>query len=145
MSRSAYQEPPAGSTTLATLASSTRSDWVLRAMRRAKASGRPRRTSKGCTVTAPAPPMPAPKQASVVRSMFTHGSRPVIIAEEVTACCAWPPCAGTPQASATRDQRVRAARNFAIVRNWSAVAAYRNSICPNASSTGRPAPVSARR
>lgn len=116
VSRSTYQEPPAGSITRATPASSTSSDWVLRAMRRAKASGRPRRASKGWTVTASAPPVPAAKQASVVRSMFTHGSRAVIMAEPVTACCRCPP-SGAPHTSVTRAQSRRAARSLAMVRN----------------------------
>ncbi len=96
---------------------------VLRAMRRANASGRPSAWSNGSTVTDSAPPTPAPSVASVVRSMFTHGSRRVIITGEVTACCRCAPAAGAPDASATRAHSRRAARSLAIVRNWSAVAA----------------------
>ncbi|SLJ82849.1 Uncharacterised protein [Mycobacteroides abscessus subsp. abscessus] len=59
--------------------------------------------------------------------MFTHGSRLLIIAAEVTACWGAPPKSGAPQTCATRAQTVRAARNFAMVANWSSVAARRNS------------------
>lgn len=59
---------------------------VLRAMRRANASGSPSVWSKGSTVTESAPPVPAASVAMVARSMFTHGSRRVIITGEVTAC-----------------------------------------------------------
>ena len=51
-----------------------------------KASGLPMAASNGSTVTASAPPTPAAKQATVVRSMFTQGSRRVSIAGDVTAC-----------------------------------------------------------
>ncbi|WP_390624235.1 hypothetical protein [Fodinicola feengrottensis] len=116
------------------------------AILRAKESGRPSAESKGSTVIASAPPTPAPKQANVVRSMLTHGSRRVIIAADVTACCR---CARTPAlaplTSVTRDHSRRAARSLAMVRNWSAVAAYRNSSCWHAWSTVRPASVSARK
>lgn len=143
---STYQEPPAGSITLPRCDSSSRIAWVLRAIRRAKASGRPRAVSKGSTVTASAPPTPAARVATVVRSMFTHGSRAVIITSEVTACWRWAPAVGpAPLTSVTRDQSRRAARNLAMVRNWSSVAAKRNSSCPAASSTLSPAAVSARR
>lgn len=81
----------------------------------------------------------------VVRSMFTHGSRRDIITGEVTACCTCAPAPGAPHTSATRAHSLRAARSLAIVRNWSAVAAYRNSICAQACSTDSPAPVSSRR
>lgn len=96
---------------------------MLRAIRRAKASGRPSSWSKGSTVTESAPPTPAAMQATVVRSMFTQGSRRVIITGEVTACCRWAPASGAPEASAIRDHSRRAARSLAMVRNWSAVAA----------------------
>ncbi len=118
VSDSTYQEPPAGSVTRIRLDSSCRRVWVLRAIRREKSSGRPRRVSNGRTVTASAPPTPAPKQASVVRSMFTQGSRRVIIAAEVTACWRWARSAGSaPHTSATRDHNRRAARSFAIEEN----------------------------
>ncbi len=42
-------------------------------------------TSNGSTSTVSAPPTPAPKAATVPRSMFTHGSRWVIIGSEVSA------------------------------------------------------------
>lgn len=96
---------------------------MLRAIRRANASGRPSSWSKGSTVTASAPATPAAMQATVVRSMFTHGSRRVIITGEVTTCWCCVPASGAPQASATRAHRRRAARSLAMVRNWSAVAA----------------------
>ena len=82
--------------------------------------GRPSAWSKGSTVTASAPPTPAARVASVVRSMFTHGSRRVIITGEVTACCRCAPAPGAPQTSATRAHSRRAARSLAMVRNWSA-------------------------
>ena len=50
----------------------------------------PSAASNGCTVTTSAPPTPAAKQATVVRSRFTHGSCFVVITDEVTACCRWP-------------------------------------------------------
>ena len=60
--------------------SSCSTSWVLRAMRRARPSDGPIAASNGCTVTAVgATATPAAKQAAVVRSMFTHGSRRVII------------------------------------------------------------------
>lgn len=143
MSRSTYQEPPAGSITRDRCDSSTRIVEVLRAIRRANASGRPMAWSKGSTVTASAPPTPAASVATVVRSMFTHGSRRAIITGEVTACWSCP--TGAPQTSVTRAHSLRAARSLAMVRNWSAVAAYRNSSCAQACSTDSPASSSSRR
>ena len=78
-------EPAAGSATLATLDSSSSSSCVLRAMRRAKRSGRPSAVVNGSTVMASAPPMPAENAAMVVRSMFTYGSRRVIMRHAVSA------------------------------------------------------------
>jgi len=52
--------------------------------------GMPMAASNGRTVTASAPATPAANAATVVRSMFTYGSRRVIIGHEVTACCSWP-------------------------------------------------------
>ncbi|CPC15694.1 Uncharacterised protein [Mycobacterium tuberculosis] len=49
-----------------------------------------------------APPTPAPKAASVQRSMFTHGSRWVIIGSDVSACTTAAPPPGSPTTSATR-------------------------------------------
>ena len=96
---------------------------MLRAIRRAKESGRPSAASKGCTVTESAPPTPAAKQATVVRSMLTQGSRLVVITEEVTACWCWPRTSGAaPLTSPTRSQSRRAARSAAMVVNWSALA-----------------------
>ncbi len=90
VSDSTYQEPPAGSMTAATCDSSMISACVLRAMRRPRVSGRPMAASNGSTVTASAPPTPAANAATVVRSMFTYGSRRVIIGHDVTACCSCP-------------------------------------------------------
>ena len=56
--------------------------------------------------------------------MFTHGSRRVVITDEVTACCRWPRTSGeAPLTSPTRSHSRRAARSAAMVVNWSAVAA----------------------
>ncbi len=121
---STYQEPPAGSITFDRCDSSSSTDWVFRAMRRANASDTPSAESNGSTVTASAPPTPADSPATVVRSMFTHGSRRVIITVEVTACWRCADASGdAPHTSATRAHSRRAARSLAIVRNWSAVAA----------------------
>lgn len=99
--------PPAGSSTLPTCDSSKSSSWVLRAIRRAKPAAVPGKppgiaTSNGCTSTVSAPPTPAPKAASVQRSMFTHGSRWVIIGSDVSACTTAAPPPGSPTTSATR-------------------------------------------
>ena len=73
--RSTYHEPPAGSMTSARCDSRIRIDCVLRPMRRpSSVASPPRRWSWGSTVTASAPATPAAKQATVERSMFTHGS-----------------------------------------------------------------------
>ena len=97
---------------------------MLRAMRRANESGKPIAASNGRVVIAWAPPSAAEKVAMVLRSMFTHGSRRVSIAGEVTACCCWARAdSSTPQARVTRSHSCRAARSLAMVRNWSAVAA----------------------
>jgi hypothetical protein len=68
-----------------------------------------------------APPTPAPKQASVVRSMFTQGSRRVIIALDVTACWRWP-VAGWLRTAPPPEPRAAGRTDLAMVRNWSAVA-----------------------
>ncbi len=118
---STYQDPPAGSITPASLDSAISIDWVLRAIRRANALDRPMAASNGVTVTASAPPIPAAKQATVVRNRFTHGSRRVIMAGAVTACCRCARAAGrTPLTSVTRAHSRRAARSLAMPRNWSA-------------------------
>ena len=122
VSRSTAQAPPAGSVTAPTCASSVSSAIWLRAMRRPKASGRPRGRSKGCTVTASAPPTVAAKAATVVRSMLTQGSYALIIGRLVTACCRWS-TGPAPQICRSRDQSSRAARSLAMVGNWSSVAA----------------------
>ena len=64
-------EPAAGSDTLARLDSSSSTSWVLRAARRANASGKPSASVCGSTVMLLAPPRPAEKVAIVARSMFT--------------------------------------------------------------------------
>ena len=64
-------EPAAGSDTLARLDSSSKMSCVLRATRRAKASGSPSASVCGSTVTALAPARPAANVAMVARSMFT--------------------------------------------------------------------------
>ena len=60
---------------------------------------------------------PAENAASVVRSMFTHGSRSAIIGNDVTPCTVAAPLSGSPTTSATRAQSWRAARSFAMVMN----------------------------
>ena len=77
--------------------------------------------------------------------MFTHGSRCAIIGIDVTACSVAAPASGSPTTSATRAHSRRAARNFAIVMNWSSSAAKRKLICRNASGTLSPASPSSRR
>ncbi len=54
--------------------SSSRTSWVLRAMRRASGEGRPSAWSNGSTVMLPAPPAAAANAATVPRRMFTCGS-----------------------------------------------------------------------
>ncbi len=58
---------------------------MLRAMRRAKASGTPNATLNGSTVTASAPPTAALSAAMVPRTMFPCGSRLVIMRQAVSA------------------------------------------------------------
>ena len=95
---------------------------MLRAIRRANASGSPSAASKGCTVTASAPPTPAAKQATVVRSMFTHGSRCVVITDEVTACWRWPRASAARTAGlADPVPQPAGGPQLAMVVNWSAV------------------------
>ena len=96
---STNQEPPAGSSTRPRWDSSSSSSCVLRAMRRAKLAAVPGNppgiaASNGCTSTVSAPPTPAPNAATVVRSMFTHGSRCAIIGIDVTAWTRAAPCVG---------------------------------------------------
>ena len=57
----------------------------MRATRRAKRSGNPSAAVNGSTSTASAPPTPAENVAMVVRSMFTQGSRLVIMRQAVSA------------------------------------------------------------
>ena len=122
---------------------------MLRAMRSANerevlSSPPGMEASKGRTVTEVAPPTPAPNAASVVRSMFTHGSRRDIMAAEVTACCGAPPASGASSSSATRAHMRRPARNLAIEANWSSVADNRNETWRSAAAAGTPAETSAR-
>lgn len=77
--------------------------------------------------------------------MFTQGSRCVIIGSEVSAWMTAAPASGSPTTSATRAHRLRAARNLAIVMNWSSSAANRKLIWRNAWPIGIPASVSTRR
>src|ERR1700760_4302891 len=82
---------------------------MLRAIRRAKLVAIPGNppliaTSNGNTSTVSAPPTPAPNAASVVRSMFTQGSRCVIIGNDVSACTTAAPLSGSPTPSATRRE-----------------------------------------
>ena len=63
--------PAAGSVTRARFDSSSRTSWVLRAIRRANRSGRPSAMVNGSTVMASAPPRPAATTAMVARNMFT--------------------------------------------------------------------------
>ena len=82
---------------------------------------------------ASAPPTLAPNAASVLRSTLTHGSSRLNIRRLVTAWVRVPrSSSGTPHASPTRPQTRRRARSEAAVRNWSAVALTRNSVCANA-------------
>ena len=64
-------EPAAGSATRNRLDSSSRMSCVLRAVRRAKASGRPSAAVCGSATMLSAPPNPAAAIATVMRSMFT--------------------------------------------------------------------------
>ena len=146
---STNHEPPAGSMTRPTCDSSMSSALVLRARRRDIESGKPRAASKGRTVTLCAPPTPAPNAATVPRNKLTQGSRRLNIDQDVTTCWRMAPAPATascctPETSATRDHNCRAARNLAIVANWSAVALRRNSTWVKAKSTLSPASTRAR-
>ena len=65
--------------------SSSSMSCVLRAIRRANRSGRPSAAVNGNTEIASAPPTPAANTATVARSMFTDGSRRVIMRHAVSA------------------------------------------------------------
>ncbi len=78
-------EPAPGSDTFARLDSSSRMSCVLRATRRAKASGSPHAALCGRTAILSAPPRPAAVTAIVMRNMFTSASRLVIIRQAVSA------------------------------------------------------------
>jgi hypothetical protein len=71
---------------------------------------------KGSTPMASAPPSPAATTAMVARSMFTCGSRLVIVRHAVSAEIKTGSGA-RPDASSTRAHSFRSARNFAMVRN----------------------------
>ena len=81
--------------------------------------------------------------------MFTQGSYLLIIGREVTPWTLATDSSGEPAgmslSSRTRAQSRRTARNFAMVWNWSSVAASRKSTSPAAASGVRPALVSSRR
>ena len=119
---------------------------MLRAIRRPKASGTPRRMSKGSTVIASAPPTPAANPATVVRSRFTEGSWRVVIGSDVTAWTA-AGAAGSvaPDSRPIRVQSTRAARSFAMEVNCSSVTARRSSSRRSDVSIDRPAASNARR
>ena len=74
--------------------------------------------SNGCTVIESAPPTAAAKHATVVRSMFTHGSRLLNIRSAVTASSRIARASSeAPHASAMRAHILRAARSLAMERN----------------------------
>ena len=128
-------------------ASSSSSNWVLRASRAPSPPGiSAAAQSKGSTVTASAPPAPAARAAAAPRSRFTHGSRRLYMASSVTACWYWA-AAGPdpPEAATTRPHITRAARSTAMAANWSAATGSRKPISPAASSALDPASVRARR
>ena len=88
-------------------------------------------------LTLSAPPRPAENAAAAPRITFTVGSRAVIVRQALSACT----CAARgsrPQASSTRDQTIRNARNFDNVANSSASAASRNASSARASPGGVP-------
>ncbi len=121
---STNQEPPAGSLTRPRLLSSWQTIWMLRATRRANASGLPSAKVKGRTQMASAPPSAAPAQAIVVRRILVQGSRRAIMRYDVgTLILTFAAASPAPQASATRQMSLRAARSLAMVANWSASAA----------------------
>ena len=144
VSFSTAHAPAAGSATRPRWDSASSRLEVLRAIRRENSSGSPTGLSKGTTVTASAPPTPAAKAATVVRSMLTQGSYLLIIGRLVTA---WTRSStgSAPLSSSTRPQSRRTARSLAIVTNWSSVAASLSSTSPAASVTGKPAASSRRR
>ena len=115
---STNHDPPAGSSTRPTCDSSNSSSWVLRAIRRAKLAaprresrpGSPRRT--GTPARCRRRRRPRRKRPACVRSMFTHGSRWVIIGSDVSACTMAAPPSGSPTTSATRAHSWRAAPHF---------------------------------
>ena len=115
MSFSTAYEPPAGSATWATCDSSM-SRWRCCGRSGGRsASGRPSGLSNGSTVTLSAPPTPAAKAATVVRSMFTQGSYLLIIGRLVTACRRMLAAGVASLSSSTRAHSRRAARSLAIV------------------------------
>jgi hypothetical protein len=115
---SASPEPAAGSATRWSCDSSSSRCWTLRANARALRSDGPRAASKGRTETLSAPPTPAAKAATVVRSRLVCGSERVIMRRLVSA---WMRSGkgDAPQISRSRAQSIRMARSLAIERNWS--------------------------
>ena len=122
---SRYQLPPAGSMTDPIRLSWRRINCVLAATRHPRPldAGPAVIESKGRTVMASTPPLAAPKVAVVARSMFTHGSRALSIAVEVTACrrIGNPSTmvSTTPHALRIRVQQMRSARHLAVTPNGS--------------------------
>ncbi len=123
------QAPPAGSITRFSEDSCCNTSCVLRAMRRAKSSGSPKACVNGRTVKLSAPATEAAKVATVPRNMFTQGSRRACILADVTADSRIDRAmSASPQASATRPQSRRKARNLAIDIKKSVSTATVNSI-----------------
>jgi hypothetical protein len=87
-----------------------------------------------------APPMAAAALATVVLSMFTQGSRFDIMMSAVRAWRFIARCGSlAPQASATRDQSLRAARSLAMALKKSHATGMTKTICLQAASMSRPA------
>lgn len=98
------------------------------------------------TITELAPATPAAKHAAVVRNMFTHGSRRVIMRPAVrTENGGAAEVAEAPAAITAWAQSRRADRSLAMVANTSASALSVNPIWLAASSTPSPEAISARR
>ena len=101
--------------------------YCARSAARSHPAGRARR----CTAappTASAPPTAPENAAMLLRSMFTRGSRRVIMRHAVSADTIGAASGSSPQACSTRAHSCRNARNLAMVRNSSASAASRKSI-----------------
>ena len=116
VSASIAPEPAAGSATRARFDSSRSTSCVLRAARRANASGRPSGAVCGSTVIASAPPKPAAATAiggaeHVHVRIAPRHHPPRRLGGEMTGFGV------SPQAASTRAQSFRTARNLAMVRN----------------------------